>query len=803
MIKRKEGLNNMSVTGTAAGILLALSALLFSGCGGGSESSGDGPAGGFDQAFTDLQQQASDSISAIATAADGSGDIYVGGGLKTYHTTSSTSLVRLNRDGSVDLEFATGSGFAMGGSQPVVTVLTPAADSSGDIYVGGLFSAYNGTSINNIARMNSDGTLDSSFSVGSGFNGAVRAITLAPDGSGDILVGGDFTSYNSTASNRIIRLRMDGSIVGTFNAGSGFNASVYSIAAVPGASGDVYVGGRFINYNTTTTGRIVRLNSDGSVDASFATGTGFDGTVRTIAPAIDGSDYLYVGGEFHSYNGTSSIRIIRLIGDGSVDSSFASGSGFSNTDLIFSAIVLTIAPATDVSGAVYVGGYFDTYNGTASSHLTRLNSDGSKSNNFVMGTGFNLTVNALVTPPGGAGDVYVGGHFTTYNGSPSNRLTHLNADGSKRNGFAQGGGFDHFVRSIAPAIDDSNDIYIAGDFTTYKGAESPRIIRLNNDGTRDKAFSAGTGFDFRVHVVAPALDGSGDVYAGGRFLNYNGTSSNRIIRLNSDGSVDAGFETGSGFNSDVYAIAPAADGTVYVGGAFANYDGTTINSLVRLNSDGTIDNTFATGTGFNGDVFSIATDSAGDVYAAGSFTEYNGTTHSRIIRLNSDGSPDTGFNTGSGFNSSALAMTLSTDGSGDIYIGGYFTNFNSLSRHRIIRLNSDGSVDDGFFTGIGSNRAVHALAIAQDGSGDIYLGGNMISYNGTTSKHIIRLNSDGSVDSEFVTGNGFNSEHVGVVYTLAVATEGYGDIYVGGEFTSYDTTSASYIIALNPDGSVD
>ena len=65
--------------------------------------------------------------------------------------------------------------------------------------------------------------------------------------------------------------------------------------------------------------------------------------------------------------------------------------------------------------------------------------------------------------------------------------------------------------------------------------------------------------------------------------------------------------------------------------------------------------------------------------------------------------------------------------------------------------------------------------------------------------YIIRLNADGSVDTGFFVGTGFDS----VVYTLAPATDGSGDVYVGGDFTSYQTTTASHIIALNPDGSID
>src|SRR5690606_1792281 len=95
--------------------------------------------------------------------------------------------VQAQTDGTLDTSFNIGTGF-----NSDVNVITKQDD--GKILVGGTFTTYNSTTQNRIARLNTDGTLDTSFTVGTGFDGVVRAITKQDDGK--ILVGGDFTSYN-------------------------------------------------------------------------------------------------------------------------------------------------------------------------------------------------------------------------------------------------------------------------------------------------------------------------------------------------------------------------------------------------------------------------------------------------------------------------------------------------------------------------------------------------------------------------------------------------------------------------------
>ena len=100
-----------------------------------------------------------------------------------------------------------------------------------------------------------------SFNIGTGFNNTVRVINIQPDGK--ILVGGGFSTYNGTTRNRIIRLNSNGSIDTSFNIGTGFNGNVFTIDIQP--DGKILVGGDFTTYNGTTSNRIIRLNPNGSI----------------------------------------------------------------------------------------------------------------------------------------------------------------------------------------------------------------------------------------------------------------------------------------------------------------------------------------------------------------------------------------------------------------------------------------------------------------------------------------------------------------------------------------------------------
>jgi len=341
-------------------------------------------------------------------------------------------------------------------------------------------------------------------------------------------------------------------------------------------------------------------------------------------------------------------------------------------------------------------------------------------------------------------------------------------------------------RIFAMVAQSDGKLVIGGAFTMYNGSTRNRIARVERTGALDATFTIGSGLNGQVNVLALAPDGK--ILLGGQFTTVSGASSNRIARLNTNGSRDLSFVVGTGFNTAVTMLAVQADGKVLVGGAFTSYNGSACSRTVRLNADGSLDATFDTGTGPNGEVFCGTLRSDGSLLIAGSFSSVNGTSRAGIACLLANGAVDTSFDPGLGFNNAVYGVALQPDGR--ILAGGVFTSFNgSVPCARIARLNSDGSYDTGFNPGIGFNSWVYAIAVQADGM--IVCGGNFTSVNATSRRRIARLNADGSVDNTFIVGNACNNW----VYALHCNPE--GKVTVAGGFTAYDGTPLNRLMRLD------
>ena len=256
------------------------------------------------------------------------------------------------------------------------------------------------------------------------------------------------------------------------------------------------------------------------------------------------------------------------------------------------------------------------------------------------------------------------------------------------------------------------------------------------DGVNDPAFNVGTGANYQVFTTAIQSDGK--IIIGGLFTYYNGTSRNYIARLNADGTLDETFAVGSGTNGHVYAIAIQGDGKIIIGGDFTSYNGTTISHIARLNADGTLDGTFTVGTGLAGladNVGELILQNDGKIIIGGYFSYYNEIARKNIARLNADGTLDESFTVGTGANGGVKTIAFQSDGK--FFIGGDFTSYNGISRSRIALLNTDGTLDQAFPLGTGANSMIQTIAIQTDGN--IVIGGLFSTYNGVSRKSITRI----------------------------------------------------------------
>lgn len=300
---------------------------------------------------------------------------------------------------------------------------------------------------------------------------------------------------------------------------------------------------------------------------------------------------------------------------------------------------------------------------------------------------------------------------------------------------------------------------------------------------------------FNNQAEAAIEDSEGKIIFVGLFTAYSGVSFNRIIRLNNDASIDNTFNVGEGFDNSVFDVQLQSDGKILLGGQFNFYDGTQSEKIVRLNTDGTIDNTFNTGTGFDGLVYVIKVQTDGKILVGGGFTEYNGNAYRNLIRLNSDGSVDNSFNAGSGFDRVINDIVLLSDGKKVVL--GDFTTVDGNSKNGIVRLNDDGSIDNSFITGTGFNGTVYSGLL--DGTKLVVVGA-FFEYDGQINRQIVRLNSDGSIDNTFDSGSGFNRLS-GLTYSTTVRkyTNKY---FIIGDFDTYNNVSAHGLIQLNEDGGI-
>lgn len=449
-------------------------------------------------------------------------------------------------------------------------------------------------------------------------------------------------------------------------------------------------------------------------DGSQLVGTGGLDTVQfTIAnnqsSAVNITGFLINQASNKAF--TSNYSIVRryqgTIGPAAEDTAFASNGGTQLNNIVYGSLI-------QPDGKILVGGTFTSYDGTSTTRLARINADGTLDTTFNtnIGSGFSGVSNSVETLGLlSDGRIVVTGSFDTFNGNTRNALVMLNADGTENSTFATniGTAFDATGFGVEIAVQSDNKILIGGIFTSFNGNARSRLIRLNADGTEDTSFytNLGTSFGGTVNTVHVQTDGK--ILVGGNFTSLNGNTRNRIVRLNSDGTEDSAFYTAltPGANGIVEGIRTDSSGNIFVCGQFSTFAGSSRDYLVKLNSSGVEQASFYTnlGTGFNGAIDCIEVTVDDQLLAAGGFTSFDGNSAERAVRLNNNGIEDTAFTTilGAGFNVTVRTISVSDDRT--MVFGGQFTDFNGNTRNRIVKINepetgSSELMEVGTFSGV-------------------------------------------------------------------------------------------------------
>ena len=362
------------------------------------------------------------------------------------------------------------------------------------------------------------------------------------------------------------------------------------------------------------------------------------------------------------------------------------------------------------------------------------------------------------------------------------------------------GGFNNAVLAIAEQPDGK--IIVGGDFTMYdRSIPVGRICRLNADGTLDMTFNWAQ-LGFNDYILSIALQPDGKILVAGYFTQYNdATCSRGLVRLNSDGSIDNTFNTGgAGCSFSAYQVQVLSSGKILLAGDFTTYNGADCpDNFIRLNSNGTLDASFNSGgLGTNGypKMFRVLSD--GKILIAGVIYTYNVTSCPKgVIRINENGTYDNTFNSGGTGTTGDNSLCLDVASDGKILLGGKFTQYNSVDCSRgLIRLNADGTLDNTFNTGgtgFSASNYIHSVLI--DGDNNILVGGFFNSYNGVPGQFgICRLTPDGLIDNRFNLGGvGFNNNPSVLLHTSN------SEIFVVGGFDKYNNIEANRIIKLyNP-----
>ena len=622
-----------------------------------------------------------------------------------------------------------------------------------------------------IVRLNVDGTLDTSFSYCACGLSFIRNLLLQPDGK--IIVAGGGPSDNS---GRMIRLNSDGSIDPTFVASIPgpppfFGGAEFAVNAIQ-PDGKVIATTRFSSTGFVTI-QLVRRNADGSSDSSFPALTVASGSPAWAGTAVrllpDGRFYLAVtSGAVQG----SSASLRRRNSDGTIDSTWETpnfqGPGFP----VGSTAISDMALAPD--GSLLVSGTWDTVNGVPRKNLVRLQPAGN------VDLDFNTSGNSLVQTGHGIelladGRILQSGRVDI---SGINRIFRLNSDGSPDNTFVM----DPTVGSIltAWAVDATGRIIFLGT------APNIRLVRLQATGALDASFNPNVAYYGSTNVLARQSDGK--ILVAGAYTHMGGVSRAGFARVNNDGTIDPTFDPGTGFNLMPSAMVLQADGKILAIGDFTAYNGTSVPGIVRINTDGTLDGTFTVTPSSRPLGISVQTD--GKILISGSFNQVNGVTRTGAARLNANGSLDDTFNVTIG-NPGVNSILQQTDGK--IMIAGNFSGVNGFNRTNLVRLNSDGSLDQAFAsTGLGTISKL--WAIQADGK---YLVGLFTPVTG-----VGRRNSDGSNDTTF-TPPTFNTSSSSDLSIDSVLARPDGSYLIAGRFDVVGNTPRRNITRLAPNGTFD
>lgn len=722
-----------------------------------------------------------------------------------YVLESSGGFYKLNPDGSVETTFDTIVP-GIGDTYLFMRGYTHIADIDGKLYIGGSFTncKYNGQIVNDLICVNYDGSLDSGFSSGSGVFGFIHDIK--PLSTDKLVLSGRFQNYSIPTNRATAVFDVNGNIEPFRflfeNDETSTNQRYQHIAKQ--SDGKYIVTGYFTKVwdGKTFVARphIARLNLDGTLDDTFNTGvtTAFNNST-SLSIYIDEQDRIYVFGNFTSYRGvsTGNVRIIRLLPNGDKDTSFVTGAGFN-------ALVSNIA--VDATG-IYCVGDFSTYKGVAAKRICKIDFDGNRITTFAVGTGFTAPNSTSWYPNitvGGDGYVYVCGLSNTiYKGvSSTSMVAKLDALTATRD--------DSFVLNIdgvvITTIVDNGYIWCSGLISGIKDVDAlyypaPGLVKYSLAGTIDKTLAnfVNIGFNTSAEIVAYNTDNGttaniqdfdiigNRLLLSGYFTKFGSIVSNNIVIIDNNGAAIKTFVNQANFIGAADSVS-VLDGKFYL----SNFNAILTEGIMNKNlvvidrMTGQLDTTYNYASIHDCFAINSVAIVGTDIFYAcdGKIFKYNETSllsDEPVIEYIVDMYV-------------TPVVTNMLNVSGNILVSGNIRYANSREIKQLAIIDAAGTQVVNTLIGNDFNEAV--LCSKEVLPGKIVCVGDFTMYGAVQANKIIMLLVDGTIDTSFVYGTGFNGsvKCVTILDTHKIVCE--------GTFTNYNGVDTNGMIALNPDGTV-
>lgn len=617
-------------------------------------------------------------------------------------------------------------------------------------------------------------SLDPTFAPPAVFTpGAVFSTTEQADGK--ILVTGEFTRLDGAATPaRLLRFLPTGPLDAAFQQNLGTTSRIFRTRTL--SNGKLllvaYPNAPLTAAGLTRNG-LLRLNTDGTADATLNPGSGPDGYFDDALELPTGQ--LIVLGRFDQINGSAVHGIARLNADGTRDMSFGQGAGANNE------VVTAVRLA---SGKLLIGGFFTSYDGVACNGLARLNADGSYDPTFTTTLQSNSQITNIIEQPDG--NMLIAGYpqYPRTTAAGGKGVVRLLPDGSIDPSFVVpssigSGGVASFYGDIMQRQPDGK--LLVG----YGGTSFGGLFRLNTDGSLDASYQPGSGPNSKPYSLT--LLSSGKLLVSGAFTSFDGTLDRTLVQLGPTGALDAAWQPKLQAPGWVNSMVRQASGQTVVGGTFSEINGQPARRLARFNADGTLDAAFSANTagGLPFTTFNVVQQPDGRLLTHTAFGLY---------RFQADGTPDNSLSTaGLGL---ANPTSILAQPDGRILLAGQFTG--NPATNTIIRLEANGARDNSFALTLPTGHSMvptnTRLALQPDGK---LLIGCTIPVSAAGSQAVLRVSATGAHDASFAT----TPLNATLINTIVVQPD--AKVLIGGNFTTAGGTSRSGLVRLNADGTLD